>query len=283
MRPCTLSHADRLHLAIPLDASPPLCHQEKVFTWVGVRGLVSFVIPAVGDGGRAPANGATDPRSFLDGVVSIELLEGIGPRASKVKQCARRAGIPSGRLEVSFMTHLREEHVPSPPRDFRLRERTSHDFTVTWKKPKSEGEISHYQIDIATTSTSGTYYPWQVLWCGAGHEVLNDPRLVVARRNNEGNKVIKLTRQLREEKLPADQAPSPVKPPKLEKKRTAAKLNTDVPAPKANDDEPVYSYSLPVEPSLFGKLRIRCWAKGERVPSSSSHQLTLPRHQGAAG
>jgi hypothetical protein len=46
--------------------------------------------------------------------------------------------------------------------------------------------------------------------------------------------------------------------------------------------ERVYSYSLPVDPTLFGKLRIRCWASGEERPSKSA-QLTLPRWNGNAG
>jgi hypothetical protein len=58
-----------------------------------------------------------------------------------------------------------------------LRERTAHDFTLTWRAPKArdgDGDgtaaaITHYAIDLATTSPAGTYYPWRELWCGAGH------------------------------------------------------------------------------------------------------------------
>ena len=48
--------------------------QSEEFTWVGVRGHVSFVIPAVEDGGRAPAAGDSDSRRILDGEVRIEML-----------------------------------------------------------------------------------------------------------------------------------------------------------------------------------------------------------------
>ena len=42
---------------------------------------------------------------------------------------------------------------------------------------------------------------------------------------------------------------------------------------------PLYTYSLDVDPSLFGRLRVRCWAKGESRPSPYSEEVAPPpRH-----
>lgn len=44
----------------------------------------------------------------------------------------------------------------------------------------------------------------------------------------------------------------------------------------------LFSYTLPVEPNLFGQLRIRCWCKGEKRPSPFSVAISLPRYMGPA-
>ena len=36
----------------------------------------------------------------------------------------------------------------------------------------------------------------------------------------------------------------------------------------------------PVDPSLFGQLRLRCWADGESRPSLYSEAVSLPRWKG---
>ena len=282
---------------------------EEEMTWVGLRGQVSFVLPASGAGGRAASPEDTDRRRVLDGSISIEMLEGIGPIASRVRLCARRAGIPAGSMQMHFSTRIRSQGAPQAP-VLRLRERTPHDFTVTWRKPlgvdeygrEADVDITHYQLEIATTSPSGTYYPWQALWCGPGVES-PDPRLLVAQKLEDAAKVEKLTRVLEEERLEAREA---IKASgslaarittKTEKRSgkpacsgmsLTAKMNSKLDkrpssakAPSATS-EPVFSYSLPVEPSLFGKLRIRCWAKDDECPSRST-QVILPRWNGSPG
>ena len=257
--------------------------EEKELTWVGLRGHVSFAIPAVGGGGRAAHAEDSDQRQILDGAICIEMLAGIGPRASQVKQCARLAGMRTGTLEVPFGTRILTVQIPKPP-VLRLRERGPHDFTVTWKKPvgadasgrEVEVEVTHYQLEIATTAaSSGTYFPWQVLWCGAGVES-PDPRLAMAQRKGEAEKIARLTKELELERL--DEVP------KAGLSATAKMQGRTETEAKAAEQppKPVFSYCLPVEPSLFGKLRIRCWVRGEERPSSSS-QVILPRWNGAPG
>ena len=63
--------------------------QEQELTWVGIRASVDFTVPPAGIGGRAPADDDPDRRDFIDGVVTIDLLEGIGARASNVRACAK--------------------------------------------------------------------------------------------------------------------------------------------------------------------------------------------------
>jgi hypothetical protein len=41
--------------------------------------------------------------------------------------------------------------------------------------------------------------------------------------------------------------------------------------------EPLFSYTLPVDSKLFGRVRIRCWAEGEARPSPWSKPVALPR------
>ena len=256
--------------------------QEETFTWVGVHGHVSFAIPPIGAGGRTPDATDTDARRILDGAIQIEMLAGIGPRASQVRQCARRAGMPSGQLEVPFSTRIRAHHVPKAP-VFQLRERTPTDFTVVWKRPLGlEGgggqeplEITHYQIDIATTSPSGTYYPWKELWCGPGHES-PDPRLVAAQRRGHSAKVEKLAKQLEQENLALSQAMAPGSNSALANRiQSKMDMKPGSAAALPHLADPVFSYSLPVDPSLFGKLRIRCWSRSDERPSAS----TPPGHR----
>ena len=63
--------------------------QERELTWMGMRASVDFTVPPAGIGGRAPADDDPDRRDFIDGVVTIDLLEGIGARASNVRACAK--------------------------------------------------------------------------------------------------------------------------------------------------------------------------------------------------
>ena len=241
---------------------------------------VSFVIPTIGAGGRAPRAEDADKRKILEGSVSMEMLAGIGPGA-KVRQCAKRAGMPIEGIQVPFATRIRENRIPKAPA-FRLRERTPYGFTVAWREPggtdgfgrEAPVEITHYQIEIATTATSGTYFPWQSLWCGPGHES-PDARLVIAHRTGATANVEKLTKLLEDERAALDEFGKPVKvKEKLGKKPSAPK--------SAPASEPLFTYSMPVDPTLFGKLRIRCWAKHEERPSKST-VITLPRWNGTPG
>lgn len=47
-----------------------------------------------------------------------------------------------------------------------------------------------------------------------------------------------------------------------------------------NSKSEVFSYTLAVDPGLFGKLRIRCWAEGEVRPSKYSEEVVIHRWNG---
>ena len=264
---------------------------ERQLTWLGLRTTLGFEMTAAGGGGRPPADDDPDTRQLLDGQVSIEMLAAIGPRPAPVRGVARRAGMAaSGTLQLSFATRIRAPLLPRPPREFRLRERTPYDFTVTWKPPAAtvavdgggggSGEapdVTHYQIEIATTAPSGTYYPWRVLWCGAGH-ACPDPRLVVAQRTGAKELVERLSREQEQEQL-GEAASKPGQSSAIP--RTAGrKEGAGAPMLTTAPPEPAFSYSLPIDAALFGKLRIRCWARGEERPSGST-AINLPRWNGA--
>ena len=117
----------------------------------------------------------------------------MGKRASRVHAVAKRAGIPEEGLEVGFATRLQSEVRPHAP-VLTLLERTPHEFTVVWRRPKAidgdgdgdVAEITHYAIELATTSPSGTYYPWKELWCGAGHLAPDFHSIVLERTAAKG-------------------------------------------------------------------------------------------------
>ena len=48
----------------------------------------------------------------------------------------------------------------------------------------------------------------------------------------------------------------------------------------AEAQKATYSYTLPCDPGLFGRLRIRCWNEDIAHPSSYSKEAKLPRWQG---
>ena len=78
-----------LHLVKGLRFRLSYLGQEKELTWVGMRDIVEFTIPAALDGGRAPNAEDPDKRDFIDGIISIDLLPGIGTRAGNLRACAK--------------------------------------------------------------------------------------------------------------------------------------------------------------------------------------------------
>jgi len=106
-------------------------------------------------------------------------------------------------------------------------------------------KATHYSLELATTEPNGTSLPWKELWCGAAHAAPDFSKMVAQRS-----------------------ATRPGGSGRVEAERRAA-----------TDDE-LFSYSLDIEPTLFGKLRLRCWVEGESLPSLYSNELMLPRYKG---
>ena len=189
-------------------------------------------------------------------------MDRVSPRC-----CHQRAGMPEKGMPLRFSSRLKPSGRPSAP-SFQLRERSATGFTVVWKPPRpldSDGNgtsdaITHYEIQLATTATNGTYFAWQELWCGAGH-ASPDHRIAVAKRTGDNTAAEKLRQALQLELLGLQGTPGDV-------------------SEETNDKSPVCSYTLPCDPTLFGQLRIRCWAEGEARPSLFSSPLSLPRHNG---
>ena len=251
----------------------------------------------------------------FNGTISVHMTEGgDGKHATMVKSAAKRAGLPAAATEsgypLKFFSRLRSMRRPGQP-VLQLRERAPHSFTVTWRAPPpmmlasvlsedarvssedearakgpaiSEGapaaagteqsvaaaappppatasapasaptptqatvqsgaaemKITHFALELATTEPNGNYLPWMELWCGAGHAA-PDFTKVVAERS-------------------------------ARKPGGAAKVDAHV-------VDGLFSYSLDVDPSLFGKLRLCCWAEGCAPPSAYSTELLLPRYKG---
>ena len=224
--------------------------QLAEFTFMGVRESAEFTIPPTGADGELALDGDEDQREIYCGAVGVEVLQGTGRRAANIKAVAKQAGIPPSGYTVPFATRLRAEVRPNRPA-LKLRDRTPYDFTVTWQAPieldgDGDGDfahITHYSIELATSAPSGAYYPWKELWCGAGHATPDFKAL--HRKGGGGNAASR--------NLAAD--------------------------PEAAHSE-VFSYTLEVDPALFGKLRMRCWAEGENRPSLYSEDLVLPRWKG---
>jgi hypothetical protein len=63
--------------------------QEKELTWVGMRGELEFTMPAAHDKGEMPNAADEDRRDILNNTIVVDLLEGIGTRASNVRACAK--------------------------------------------------------------------------------------------------------------------------------------------------------------------------------------------------
>ena len=282
--------------------------------WHGVRVQVEFTIPISGDKGEVPLEGSADDREILRDSVSVDVIEGVGLRAARPQVVAKRAGIPQTGFEVPFATHLKNEVRPNAP-VLVLRERTRHEFSVVWKKPKAidgdgdgdVAEITHYALELATSAPCGTYYPWHTLWCGAGH--VTPDFASMARERSAG-------RSGREEDVKAARAEARTRQARLEeaferaeaevvakaegaaggaarKPQSAKKKRARHPeaagsggdrehegASAAAAESEIYTYTLGVAPSLFGRLRLRCWSEGEARPSRYSTIIKLPRFGG---
>lgn len=292
--------------------------QVEEFVWSGMRVSKAFTVPITGFGGRDALPDDPDRRAILDGNLTISMLPGIGRRASNVRACAKRAGMPEADYKVRFATRLKGEVRPKPP-TLSLLERTPYDFTVTWQQPElvdSTGdgklnEITHYEIQLATTAPNGNYYPWKELWCGAGHEPPNF-RMQVAQRIGDMEMIEKLKKENESSRmeLKLERQDSPTK--KLERQNSSTKKkerqNSSTKSPRKSgsnkktsegtspqkkraEEEPLFhsmeqrqtfSYKLEVDPHLFGRLRIRCWSEGEERPSIYSPAIQLPRWNGRA-
>ena len=324
---------------LPVDRTEERHHGELV--WQGRRTLLELTLLMAGDKGAEPAQGAMDRRDRLRGQLAVDVVAGVGKRASRTQAVARKAGIPETGYTVEFETRLEPEMRPDAP-VLALLERTPHEFTVVWPKVQSRehaaenaAEITHYALELQMSAPSGSPCEWKELWCGAGHELVDFRALVneemastrgderalrdaqqrtKARRLNLTEALAKAKAEAVAKALAAGEtsqgaSPSPYRWRKRHQDSNAASAmgaagaaeggsesassapfaetapfaDTAPHADTAPAAEVLYGYSLSVDPSLFGRLRMRCWNNAEVRPSSYSNAVRLPQGVPGAG
>ena len=175
--------------------------------------------------------------------MTVDVIEGEGKRGTRVAVVAKRAGIPVEGYAIPFSVRLRNGIRPPPPVISIMR--TAYDFHLTWKNNRDVGKVTHYAIEMSTTTPDGQWLPWQVLWIGAAHTPPDfDWELAVKTGDKDAQK------KLKELKAKEDQA---------------------------GDGNVSCSYRLPVDPNLVGLMRMRCWADGEVLPSQCSNVVSALR------
>ena len=301
--------------------------QTHEIIWTGMHACVEFVAPAQADAGREADADDSDTRESLDGDVHVTFQKGIGEHASNIRLVSRRAGVPADGFNLPFTVRLRSEVRPQAP-ILEVKERTPYDFTLSWQEPEMRdgdgdgdfAEITHYEIQLATTAPSGTYYPWQSLWCGAGHTAPDfnnppkhshshgasasgasasapapapsGPSAPVKSKGNGDGELAAFMAELQlvtdaekaAEKEKAEQEEQERQRVEAQKEKERKEKEKNEPPKKVKRDpnapRPYFSYRLPVDPNLFGQVRIRCWAEGDAEPSQFSHPMSLPRWKG---
>ena len=197
---------------------------------------------------------------------------------------SQRAGMPEKGMKIPFSCRLKSRGRPSAPA-LHFRERTAADFTVVWTAPITPAgkpdTVTHYELQLATAAPNGTYYAWQELWCGAGHELELDPRIAAAQKMGDSVMTNRLQDELEEERqvLITERQQALSESTKGSRSSTPS-IITEI--DNTGGPIPVYSYTLPCDPHLFGQLRIRCWAAGEERPSKFSRPVSLQRVKGKA-
>ena len=220
-----------------------LFEEHREIIWHGIRRVATFTIPQGAAKGVAPKPNDPDQRDIFTSSLQVTFMKGDGLRASSVRPVMKRAEETLGSLSkgyrMSFSTRLLPRRLRRPV--LKLKDRTSHNFTVTWTEPLSAMNVTHYSIDLATSSPDGTLYPFSELWCGAAH-------------------------------APPDFAWEATKrlagPEEL-----AALAEQEEDRPRI----PLFSYTLEVDPGLSGQLTIRYWAADDVRPSPKSLDVYLPR------
>ena len=228
--------------------------QHGEVTWLGVRCRAEFTIPA----SRTASSGAcgdTRTHNVLKHTLSVGLVAGEGVHGSSIIIAAKRAGIPQHGYRIAFTTLLDADTTRPPKPVFALAERTVFHFSISWAAPKSASaskvDITHYSVELATPNPNGTYKDYSELWCGAGH-MHPDFTARLGRRNSQAT-------------AKGGDAPSSRDDDGASGRHAALA--------KAEHPQERFTYLLEVDPSVTGKLRMRCWARGE--PATRETQKTL--------
>lgn len=255
-----LRHGSRLQLRY-LD-------QQSTLEWEGLRVNAEFTLP-VSRIGSLRSKCATTLAAGSSDVIQLDIVPGRGPHAANVAVVAQHAGIPSKDYEIAFSVALRSESRLAAPK-LQLESRTASDFSVTWTEPPSQPAtafdqpsrcVTHYALELATATFEGTYRPFELLWCGAGHTFPDFADRIAQRQGSK-----------RRSSLTDSAAPA-------ERKRRGS-LGANPNAAESEHDAAHFTYLLEVHPDLSGKLRIRCWQERDVRPSPYSAEVFLPRFKG---
>ena len=220
--------------------------QTRLLKWHGSRVSTEFTyVPPTGIGP------SVDENIYVD---LGECPENEGKRAHKVANVVKQTGMSQIDHPVPFTLKMSSSRRPGPPAQLELMERTQWDFTCTWFEPApAKGEdkpppITHYAIELATPGVSGTYGAFREIWTGVGA-------------------------------IPPDFTTEAQGPAAADNAADGAAEGVED-GEEAEMEKKPFSYTLVVEPGLFGRLRMRCWAEGELRPSCYSAEAKLPRYQG---
>jgi len=248
--------------------------QSRIIMWHGsrVQTAITFTPPAssLGDPGGLPPS--------FESAILFDVLEGDGRRGGRAQAVAKRAGLNITGNRLPFALVPRQPLRPNPPRDFVLVERNQWEAILRWRasEPHEGHDDPHtgmYALELSVPGASGTYGPFFEIWQGPG-----DAPLVLACMAPE----------------PGSEPEPPKTTQAVWKGAGSSKDSKDAPPPMATasstdsagsgaaetPEGTVFEYILFCDSGLHGRLRLRCWSRGEDRPSVYSNEVKLPRYQG---
>lgn len=140
------------------------------------------------------------------------------------------------------------------------------------KPGASNSQISLYALELSVPGKSGTFGPFYEIWQGKGDRARGGRLRMTNGSGGDpgGDRLLQL--------LDLDDEPSACaeKPVPRNGERPPERLNKEKRELQVNEDIR-FEYALKVSSHLHGRLRMRCWSKGEDRPSVYSMELKLPR------
>ena len=260
--------------------------QVRTIKWHGTRQQAQFTY--------MPPDSDEEVKQVNEAIL-VDVLEGEGIRASRVAAVAKRAGISATDHPVPFELKLRASRRPNAPEEIFLAQRTQWDFTIQWREPEplpavtdSEPSITHYALELSVTGAQGTYGAFQEIWTGAGRLALPSVEAELAEASlkeaSRASRRSSVSTSNRRGSIATPSRRGSLADPNRrmsvgdESRRSSRRSEAD--DDDWDDEEKPFTYTLEVDPGLFGRLRMRCWSDDELEPSKYSEEVKLPRFLG---